>query len=1559
MISSSYGQIQLIAEFEFDGGDQINFAAAPNGECDGNTGIFGINNGRFEIRDVEGTPTSCCPCAAGGTGGDCGNNGTLTTTDGFISLVGFCNVTVRADVTPVGSLECTQQNLAPVCGPPDIDPGRDMMRIDILTAGGQILLGGYCGSNQQGTFEVNDINETFITLAITGGTQDGDEAYYIERIVVEGFQAPLFVPNISGPAGDLCANQDNLLMIVPPPGIPGETFEWFLDGVSLGTGFGNTYSPGLVTAADAGSYTVEITVPGNCNFATQAFDVSVISCAPTVPTFNFPTSYCYDTDRLNLPNTSNEGIPGTWNVPIDLELNTVPPIDTLIFIPDPGTNADTARIALSLDSFPVMGNFPPSGTIEVCVTEGQNVSVDLMSELDLQLTEIFEVTGLGQTITNPSDLDIDVSNIASGTYPLTFLSIPAGQCNQVTETVDLVLTKLDTGVDVSIRQCFQDMAVLNFLDSIQSQDPTGRWNDLDLSGLNLSQPANIMTTGLKNGTYRFDYTVGGTGSCPSLTFVSRLTLEILPSGLDNASTVEMLDLCPGDSLVIGTEIFDENRLSDNVTLVGAAANGCDSVVIVNIGYLQDATGLAPYDGCEGDGFEVTVNGNLYNEARNTGTERIINGAANGCDSIVTIDLVFKPVPRTSIDSIVCTGDGTSITVGLNTYNEANPSGIDTLMGINGCDSIITTTLTFLAEPMPIMISHDGCEDDGVFFEINGNRYDEQFTSGNETLDALIGCDTAVVIDLLYKPPGRNLIREFHLLGSGYDTLINGVVYDEGNPSDTVILMGAADNGCDSIIEVNLIFLDAVTESLVIDTLCMGEDFSIMPKDVEYNEMNPMGIDTFMLPDGRDSFLIVELTYQENPSINVVIFKTRGSGFDTIINGTFYNEMFPSDADTLLRAAANGCDSIVLVNLTFLDPVIVNFDTTICFGDDFTFMTDKTLYDRQLPMGSDTFPSVLGIDSIVNVNITYLEEISSSFDTILRIGDPYTFTQVNGRVYDENNPSGSDTLTSMQDPMCDSIVFINLRFLVAELDSLVIDTLCQGDDFSYMSGDNIYNEANPFGIDTFLLDDGRDSFFITRLTFLTNPVDTLQFVRTSGSGFDTMINGRLYNESMPINVDTLFGAAANGCDSIVYVEFSFLEAIIVNIDTAICFGQSFSVIIDNTTYDRDRPIGSDTFQTSTGIDSIINVNIDFLDRPVLIFDTTLCRGDDFQFFVGDTVYNELNPSGIDTLFGANRNGCDSFVQVLLRYQDVIRITIDDSICVGDEIIVNGMSYSSDNQTGMDTISGITGCDTIYTIDLKIDSIITDFSQTEACPGSSDGSITITNLRPGESYDVEVNGDVFTLSGNPLVIDNLPAGQSDIAVMNDRGCVLSTFVNIEERDIDPPVITTSDIGSDSLELTFTFDGIIDSLTWFNDTQELCRDCNSIIIDGLSPSTYTLMIWEASGCILESTFTILPPDGNLDSLNFFVPNAIAPSSSTGNDRFFLSTADRSILSYGLEIFSRWGEKLYDRGNLTPNDNSQGWDGRFGNQEIQQGVYVYFMRIVTIGGNSRVVTGDILVVD
>ena len=62
------------------------------------------------------------------------------------------------------------------------------------------------------------------------------------------------------------------------------------------------------------------------------------------------------------------------------------------------------------------------------------------------------------------------------------------------------------------------------------------------------------------------------------------------------------------------------------------------------------------------------------------------------------------------------------------------------------------------------------------------------------------------------------------------------------------------------------------------------------------------------------------------------------------------------------------------------------------------------------------------------------------------------------------------------------------------------------------------------------------------------------------------------------------------------------------------------------------------------------------------------------------------------------------------------------------------------------------------------------------------------------------------------------------------------------------------------------------------------------------------------------------------------------------------------GLQIFNRWGDKVFQADSgFTANNNQAGWDGKFNNQNAEPGVYIYFADITLIDGTSEILQGEI----
>ncbi|MDG0972977.1 MAG: T9SS type A sorting domain-containing protein [Crocinitomicaceae bacterium] len=112
-----------------------------------------------------------------------------------------------------------------------------------------------------------------------------------------------------------------------------------------------------------------------------------------------------------------------------------------------------------------------------------------------------------------------------------------------------------------------------------------------------------------------------------------------------------------------TWIDGNNYISSNNTatfnIVGGAANGCDSLVTLDLTIINSATGTDTRTECNS---YTWIDGNTYIASNNSATFNIVGGAANGCDSLVTLDLTINNVSdlTTSTSGVNITANNTGV-----------------------------------------------------------------------------------------------------------------------------------------------------------------------------------------------------------------------------------------------------------------------------------------------------------------------------------------------------------------------------------------------------------------------------------------------------------------------------------------------------------------------------------------------------------------------------------------------------------------------------------------------------------------------------------------------------------------------------------------------------------------------------------------------------------------------------------------------------------------------------------------------------------------------------------
>ncbi len=248
---------------------------------------------------------------------------------------------------------------------------------------------------------------------------------------------------------------------------------------------------------------------------------------------------------------------------------------------------------------------------------------------------------------------------------------------------------------------------------------------------------------------------------------------------------------------------------------------------------------------------------------------------------------------------------------------------------------------------------------------------------------------------------------------------------------------------------------------------------------------------------------------------------------------------------------------------------------------------------------------------------------------------------------------------------------------------------------------------------------------------------------------------------------------------------------------------------------------------------------------------------------------------------------------------------------------------------------------------------------SCNGVRDGRILVDTVFGGTGpYSYSIDG--VNYQPTDIIFFGLLGGNYDVSVQDVNGCIYEESILVEE----PPLIVV-DLGPDvELELgdNMMLEAIVntvDSLgyTWTSnpgDSTMSCTDCPTPVIAPTATTTYTVTVQDTSGCTATDAILV-----TLDkNRNIFIPNAFTPNGDGRNDEFYVYAGIGVVSIKTFMIYDRWGAKLYEATNIQPNDASVGWDGTFRGQELQSGVYVFYIEIEFADGIKFPYKGDLTLI-
>ena len=704
----------------------------------------------------------------------------------------------------------------------------------------------------------------------------------------------------------------------------------------------------------------------------------------------------------------------------------------------------------------------------------------------------------------------------------------------------------------------------------------------------------------------------------SLTRADTLTTRL---GCDSFATLELtvfpfvqwsLDttLCFGDSLeVFGTTYTSSGTYRDTLL----TAYGCDTTLALNLHVLPDLRDTTHAVICPGGSMDFE--GTRYDTP---GTYTAPLTSATGCDSARTIIVTAANAKLTQLDTTICAGG--SVRVGTVEY-DATGVYRDTFPTAQGCDSVVVLDL-LVAQPSFETIEVRLCSGSAYFFGDTVLRTPGSF---RQNLRSVHGCDSTVVAEVTMSPvhdvelraelcagqvytnqsysfsaPGRWPMAFYTADGCDstvYVTLQYRPTFDvtvdvslcSGDAyvlhdttlttAGTYVRTGLSRFGCDSTVTLNLAVESP--DRVAIDTvLCFGESLRLAGRTYGASTR-----DTITLTNryGCDSVLVLDLTVRDDISADTTalicegeVFVTGGRAYDST---GVYRHTEPDVA---------GCDSTYTVYLTV---VPTQYDTVrheLCAGDTLrvngSTYTQGGTYLQELP--SDVGCTLELTVEVNELNTAYTEltaeicatEVYAFGDTLLTTAGTYR------RV--------TSTLAG-----CDSTVALRLTVLDAVESNQRVE-LCPGDE--HVVGNSSYTSSGAY-VDTLTAVNGCDSLVRSEVVLLAAPSSTTELTLCPG---DTIEHGAWRIHAPGRYADTLL--AVNGCDSVATVVVRLAELYDMSIVHTICEGEVYAFgqreLREPGTYEN-------VFSSVHGCDSAVRLELTVVeDIQLFTEDLRMCAGE---------------------------------------------------------------------------------------------------------------------------------------------------------------------------------------------------------------------------------------------------------------------------------------------------------------------------------------------------------------
>jgi hypothetical protein len=344
--------------------------------------------------------------------------------------------------------------------------------------------------------------------------------------------------------------------------------------------------------------------------------------------------------------------------------------------------------------------------------------------------------------------------------------------------------------------------------------------------------------------------------------------------------------------IVSNSFLIQSNGGDNVMadgLDGGGGGGGGGAVLIDVTMLGDPL---PIEARGGSGSDVFHNNN----------NRCMGPGGGGGGGVVYTNLgagIFMPTLLGGQPGIVVASSAS-----------CDGSSNNATAGVEG-DLLDLITMPYNTGTSSGEVTYAGCSGSNYEVVVNGISYNEANPSGTEVVFNQFSCDSVITINLTFWGSNDDVISQN--LCSGESFVYNGTEYNENMPTGQEVLIGGAVNGCDSIVNVALVYSPQMTASESVDAndVTINVSGGVMPFTYTWN--NGLTGQTNTLTESGSYSVMVLDAFGCSTSYAFPFILTSNEE----IKQTYGLDIFPIPADELLIIKRNDIQqnwNIELVNI---------------------------------------------------------------------------------------------------------------------------------------------------------------------------------------------------------------------------------------------------------------------------------------------------------------------------------------------------------------------------------------------------------------------------------------------------------------------------------------------------------------------------------------------------------------------------------------------------------------------------------------------------------------------